>query len=78
MLDPRVAGAIGDVFGVDPSVVTPASNADTIPEWDSIGHFKLILHLEDVFGIRFPANEIGSLTTAGRIEEALTRLSVLS
>jgi acyl carrier protein len=77
MLDTRVSTAIADVFGVDPATVTPEAGPETIADWDSIGHFKLILHLEEVFGIRFPANEIGSLRTAGQIQEALTSLKVL-
>jgi acyl carrier protein len=77
MLDPRVSTAIADVFGVAAVDLTPQSNPETIPDWDSVGHFKLILHLEEVFGTRFPANEIGSLTTAGQIQEALARLKAL-
>lgn len=77
MLDRRVLTAIADVFGVPPDEVNLQSNPKTIPDWDSVGHFKLILHLEEIFGIRFPANEIGNLTTAGKIQEALTGLGVL-
>jgi len=78
MLDPRVSAAIADVFGVSETDVTPQSNPDTIADWDSVGHFKLILHLEEIFGIRFPANEIGSLTTAGKIQEAIAQLTPLA
>jgi acyl carrier protein len=77
MLDARLSGAIADVFGVAEADVTPASNPETISDWDSVGHFKLILHLEEVFGVRFPADEIGSLTTAGQIQDALVRLKAL-
>jgi acyl carrier protein len=77
MLDPRLSTAFADVFGVAPDDVTPDSSPETIPDWDSVGHFRLILQLEEVFGIRFPANEIGNLTTAGKIQEALIGLKVL-
>ncbi len=41
----RSPGAIADVFGVAEADVTPASNPETISDWDSgVGHFKLILH----------------------------------
>jgi acyl carrier protein len=72
MLDARVSTAIADIFGVAEAGLTPQSNPDTIPDWDSVGHFKLILHLEEVFGVRFPANEIASLTTAGQLQAALS------
>jgi len=77
MLDSRVSAVIADVFGVTEAHLTPQSNPDTIPDWDSVGHFKLILRLEEVFAIRFPTSEIGSLRTAGQIQEALTRLNAL-
>ena len=77
MLDPRLLTAIADVFGVAPDEVNDQSNPETIPDWDSVGHFKLILHLEEIFGIRFPASEIAGLTTAGKIQEALTGLGVI-
>ncbi|MFZ0961352.1 MAG: acyl carrier protein [Terriglobia bacterium] len=77
MLDPRVSTAIADVFGIAPDEVNLQSSHETIPDWDSVGHFKLILHLEEVFGIRFPSDKIGSLTTVNKIQEALTGLGVL-
>jgi acyl carrier protein len=77
VLDPRVAAAIADSFGVSSEEITAHSGAGAPPEWDSIGHLKLMLHLEEVFGTRFPAVEIATLTTAARIQEALTRLRVL-
>jgi acyl carrier protein len=77
VLNPGVATAIADVFGLIPDEVTPQSNPDTIADWDSVGHFKLILQLEETFGVRFPANEIGRLTTAGKIQDALTRLKAI-
>ena len=77
MLDTRLSAAIADVFGLDPVEVTAESSADTIPDWDSTGHFRLILHLEEVFEIRFPGNEIPELNTAGKLQEALTRLNAL-
>jgi acyl carrier protein len=77
MLDARVATAIAEVFGISKAGLTPQSNPDTIADWDSVGHFKLILHIEEIFGVHFAADQIGSLTTAGEIEEALTRLNAL-
>jgi acyl carrier protein len=78
VLDPRVAVAIADSFGVKSEEITSQSSAGTLPEWDSIGHLKLILHLEEVFQTRFSAGEIATLTTAARIQEALIGRKVLS
>ncbi len=77
MLDRRVAAAIAEGLGVKDEEITPETGAGTLPEWDSVGHLELILHLEEAFRTRFPAHEIPTLTTAARIEEALVRLQAL-
>jgi acyl carrier protein len=74
MLDPQLIAAISEVFGVPPGEVAPESGSDTITEWDSIGHLKLILHIEETFRVRFPTAEIPKLVSAARIQEILTKL----
>ncbi len=73
---PKV-GLIEFVEREAPDAVNLQPSPEPIPDWDSVGYFKLILHREEVFGIRFPAHEIGSLTTPGKIQEALSGLGVL-
>lgn len=77
MLDPRLATAIADSFGVTVDKITPDSSAEDLPGWDSVGHITLILNLEETFATRFSADEILTLTTAARIQEALIRLHAL-
>src|SRR5690349_9119171 len=77
MLDRQVAEAIADAFGLETEDVTAEFSPSNAESWDSAGHLKLILHLEDVFQIRFPANEIPALTTAGRIQDALRKMNAL-
>lgn len=77
MLERRVAEAIADVFGLSPDQVTLESGPDNIEDWDSVGHLKLVLHVEDAFKIRFPTDEISTLTTAARIQDSLRQLKAL-
>jgi len=74
MLDPRLAEAMSDVFGIPSEEVTPDSSSDTIADWDSVGHLKLILHLEDQFKVRFPTSEIPNLSSAQKIQKTLDEL----
>jgi acyl carrier protein len=74
MLDPRLVEAVARNFGINPGEVSPETNADTLTAWDSVGHLKLILDLEESFAVRFPAPEIPGLTSIGRIQQALDRL----
>ena len=75
MLDPRLVEAISRVLRLDPSRVTPETSAQTTPSWDSVAHLSLILELEDVFDVRFPTDEIPSLNSALRLQEAILRLN---
>lgn len=77
MLDPRLVEAISDVFGVPPDDVTPESSRDTIAEWDSVGHLKLILQLEESCKVRFPATDIPEMISVGRIQDVLARITTL-
>ncbi len=71
MLDARLVEAISEVFGLPRDEVNPKSGRDTIVGWDSIGHLKLILHVEEVFRLRFPAAQIPGLVSAAEIQKAL-------
>lgn len=53
MLDPRLATAIADSFGVTVDKITPDSSAEDLPGWDSVGHITLILNLEEATTVFF-------------------------
>jgi acyl carrier protein len=74
MLDARLVAAISDIFGLRGDDVNPQSGRDTIAGWDSIGHLKLILRVEEIFRLRFPAAQIAGLVSAAEIQEAINRL----
>ena len=38
------------------------STKDDVPEWDSLGHLKLFLGLEEEFGVKFSMEETATLT----------------
>jgi acyl carrier protein len=73
MLDPRLVEAISDVFGIPLDEVTAESSRETIADWDSVGHLKLILHLEESCHVRFAATDIPEMISVARIQEVLSR-----
>ena len=73
MPDARLVQAISEVFGMPPAQVTADSDRDSISDWDSVGHLRLILLVEEFFELRFPTADIPTLTSAARIQEALDR-----
>jgi acyl carrier protein len=74
MLDVQLVEVISRVLDIPEQQVTPDLSFDTIAAWDSVNHLRLILGLEEAFRLRFTAEEIPNLMSAGRIQEALNRL----
>jgi acyl carrier protein len=78
MLEPRLTQTISELFGIPAEQVGPETGRDTLPDWDSIGHLKLILEVERAFGIRFPTAELGELTSGAKLQEAIDRIRTAS
>jgi acyl carrier protein len=74
MLETKLTNTISELFGIPPEKVGPETGRDTLPDWDSIGHLKLILEVEKAFGIRFPTAELGDLTSGAKFQEAIDRI----
>jgi acyl carrier protein len=53
------------VFDDDGLVVTEETSRRDIADWDSVAHVKLVLSLEEEFGIRFNEDEVSSVQTVG-------------
>jgi acyl carrier protein len=74
MLDSRLVEAVASVFGLSDDEVTPESSQENIADWDSVGHLKLILAIEDDFGVQFSTAQIPELTSVSAIQRALDNL----
>lgn len=69
----RLTQVLRDIFDDDELVVTPGLTARAVEGWDSLGHVRLLIELERVFGVRFSATEISSLKNVGQLAELLER-----
>ena len=54
-----------DVFDIDDLVISDATTAEDIEEWDSLSHIRLVVALERKFGIKFKNSEIEGLMNVG-------------
>jgi acyl carrier protein len=45
-----------------------ASNAGTVPGWDSLSHARIIAAVEDAYRVRFGTREIMKLTDLGQLQ----------
>lgn len=62
-----------DVMDVDPAGLTEASNGDSVEEWDSLSHVRLMVAVERKFGLRFSNGDIESITSLGGILDLVLR-----
>jgi acyl carrier protein len=62
-----------DILDNDDIVLTFASTADEIEEWDSLTHIQLIVALEKHFRIKFTTQEITSYRNVGEMAESIRK-----
>lgn len=52
---------IRDVFENDTIVINEDMSASDVTEWDSFNHVRLMIAIEDHFGVNFPTGEAADL-----------------
>jgi acyl carrier protein len=67
----RLTGVFRDTFDDDGIVISDATTAADIEEWDSLAHITLILGVEREFKIKFKAAEVGSFANVGAMIELI-------
>jgi len=60
-----------DVFDLDALELKPETTAQDVPGWDSLSNVRFVLALEEAFGLRFNAFEIGSSNNVGEFVDLL-------
>ena len=58
MMEDKINEVISNIFGTPLNEINGQSSPDTIENWDSINHMKLITALEEEFDIEFTDEEI--------------------
>ena len=61
----QVQEVFRDIFDEPDLVITPHSNAETVPDWDSMTHVNLITAIEKRFKVKFALGELGELKDVG-------------
>jgi len=52
---------LGDIFQLPLEDIPPDIAFGDLPQWDSMGHMEVMMHLEDKFGVEITADTIGEL-----------------
>ena len=60
----------------DPKLeVRPSTNRNDIPNWDSVVQVKIVLAIEEAFGMRFTTSEVAQFHSVGDFLHALDPLN---
>jgi acyl carrier protein len=65
VIQARISGIFQDIFD-DPALqVTPETGPADIADWDSVAQLKLVLAMEESFGVQLAMEEMASLANVG-------------
>lgn len=67
----RLTPIFREVFDNDAIVVTPGMTAAEVEEWDSLTHIRLMVAVEQAFGLRFSTAEISSFKNVGELARCI-------
>jgi acyl carrier protein len=70
-MKPKLLEIVATALELPPAGVTDDLSADNCPAWDSLRHLRLVLAIEDAFGVTFDEDEIISLTSVSALLGAL-------
>jgi acyl carrier protein len=61
----KLTDVFRDLFDQPDLVLTAATSADDVDEWDSVNHVMLVVQVEREFGVKFHTAEIEELKNVG-------------
>ena len=61
----RLNNVFRDVFDDESIIVSESTTADDIEDWDSLEHIKLVVAVENEFGMKFNMNEVTTMKNVG-------------
>lgn len=71
----RLQGIFQKIFDDDSIVLSDATTADDIEEWDSLNQIKIILAAEEAFGHTLNARKIGTFDNVGEMIDYLLEVT---
>ena len=72
----KYKAAFKEAFEIEDSMITDELAYESIPEWDSVGHMRLMAGLEDTFDIMLETEDILDFASFGKGKEILLKYDV--
>jgi acyl carrier protein len=76
LLDQRLQRIFREAFENDKLALADSLSPETLPEWDSLGHVKLIVGCEEEFGVKFTIEETVESTSVPKLKSVLAAKGV--
>lgn len=69
----KLAPVFHEVFDDESIVLLPEMTAADVDGWDSFNHIRLVVSVEEAFGVRFGSAEVGELKNVGEFVSLIER-----
>jgi acyl carrier protein len=67
-----------DVLDQPDLLLTPASNASNVDDWDSLAHINIVMAIERHYKVKFALGELQGLKNVGEMAELIIRKTAKS
>lgn len=65
--EPLLRTVFAAVFEIDPESVSDVSSPDTVEKWDSFGHMRLVMTVEERFGVTLDMDQVLEIDSFGTL-----------
>jgi acyl carrier protein len=76
LTDQRLQQIFREVFENDKLAFSDNLSAESMPEWDSLAHMKLIMACEEEFGVKFSIEETVESNSVAKLKAVLAAKGV--
>ena len=72
MIHKKILNVVADIFEVPINQINNELSLNSIKQWDSVNHLKLMIALEEEFEIKFTKDDIESMINLSIIESTVS------
>ena len=72
MIHKKILNVVADIFEVPINQINNELSLNSIKQWDSVNHLKLMIALEEEFEIQFTKDDIESMVNLSIIESTVS------
>ena len=73
-LENRIRTVLAQVFDLDEDAVNETTSSETVPQWDSLRHIKVIMLLEKNLNVSIRLDYIPTMSSFSRIRDVLSTM----